>query len=92
MSDEAWQLGRDERDETVRRVAENLFSLAYSRKKLLSDKDASDIAQQFEEVAHNTAKIQSKNTSGRRPDHESLQAYTRHHLATKLYYAIHDEN
>ena len=78
MSDKAWQLGRDERDETITRVAENLFSLAYSRRKLLSDKEASDIAQQLEETAYNTAKIQSETTSGRRPDHESLKAYTRH--------------
>ncbi len=81
MGDLAWQLGRDERNETVRRVAENLFSLAYSRKKAVSDKDAREIAQQIEERAYNTARIESKTTTGLRPADESLRAYTRHAAA-----------
>lgn len=90
MSDKAWQLGREERDETVRRVAENLFSLGYSRKKPVSDKYATEVAQQIEETAYNTARIQSETTTGQRPADESLKAYARHdpiigvfsHLAT----------
>lgn len=84
MSDAAWQLGRDERNETVRRVAENLFSLAYSRKKPLNDKDAHSIAQKIEEKAYNTARIESKTTTGQRPADESLRAYTRQAVVAML--------
>lgn len=78
MTLNVWQLTADQRAETVRRTAENLFALAYSRKKPVSDKQAREAAEQIEEKAYTVAKIESQTTTGHRPAHESERAYTRH--------------
>lgn len=72
-----WHLTAEQRSETVRRTADNLFALAYSRKKPVSDKQAYEAAQQIEEKAFNVARIESQTTSGQRPADESVRAYTR---------------
>lgn len=78
MSAPSWQLSRDERDETVKRTAENIFALAYSRKKAVNDREARQAAQRIEEKAYTVARIESETTTGQRPPEESLRAYTRY--------------
>ena len=77
MSASAWQLSPDQRKETVRRTAENLFALAYCHKKPISDKYAREVAEDIEEKACTVARIESQTTTGYRPADESERAYTR---------------
>jgi hypothetical protein len=72
-----WELDHAHRHETVRRTAENLFALAYSRNRAVSDKEAAEAAKVIEEKAYTVARIESQTTTGQRPPNESLKAYIR---------------
>lgn len=78
MSEASWNLSPSERSETVRRTAENLFALAYSRQKAVTDKEAREVAEITEAKAYTVARIESETTTGQRPANESLKAYTRY--------------
>jgi len=77
MSAQQWELDQAQRQETIRRSAENIFALAYSRNRAVSDKEAAEAAKVIEEKAYTVARIESQTTTGQRPADESLKAYIR---------------
>ena len=77
MSAPGWSLTAEQRKESITRAAENLFALAYSRGKPVSDREAADAAVVIEEKAYTGARIESTTTTGVRPAEESLKAYVR---------------
>ena len=88
MTTTAWSLTDAQRHETVKRISENLFALAYSRDKPVSDKEAAEAAKGIEEKAYTVARIESQVTTGQRPHHESLKAYIRCAVARLLAYSV----
>jgi len=77
MAAQRWELDQEKRQETIKRTAENIFALAYSRKRNVSDKEAAEAAKMVEEKAYTVARIESQTTTGQRPADESLKAYVR---------------
>lgn len=61
----------------VRRTAENMFVLAFSRQEPITDKHAAVVAKDLEAKAYNTAKVESQTTTGSRPATENVKAYAR---------------
>ena len=78
MADQDWSLSEEQRAETVRRVAENMMSLAFTRGIDISDARAQELAATLEKKAYNVARVESRTTTGARPASESLKSYTRH--------------
>ena len=77
MAAQNWALDQEQRHETIRRTAENIFALAYSQQKAVTDREAAEAAKSVEEKAYTVARIESQTTTGQRPVDESLKAYTR---------------
>ena len=78
MADQdAWSLKDDQRAETVRRVAENMASLAFTRGVEMNDSSAQELAVTVEKKAYNVARVESRTTTGVRPASESLKSYAR---------------
>ena len=78
MAGQQWALDQEQRQETIRRTAENIFALAYSQHKAVTDREAAEAARIVEEKAYTVARIESQTTTGQRPADESLKAYTRY--------------
>ncbi len=68
----------EQRAETVRRVAENLASMAFTSGVEMSDSGAQELAVTLEKKAYNVARVESTTTTGVRPASESLKSYTRY--------------
>jgi large subunit ribosomal protein L31/Ran GTPase-activating protein 1 len=81
---EDWFLSEEQRAETVRRVAENIASLAFTRGVDISDSRADELAAILEKKAYNVARVESRTTTGVRPANESLRSYTRHAMSFLL--------
>lgn len=77
MASVPWTLTSEQRLETRKRTAENLFALAYNRGRQLTDKQAAEAALEIEDKAFTVAKVESETTTGQRPADESLKAYIR---------------
>ncbi|CAG9460629.1 unnamed protein product [Pedinophyceae sp. YPF-701] len=70
---------QSERDETVRRLAESLYSIAFFREgqKIVSEDVARDLAATIEKKAYAAAEVSSSTTTGERPKHEVVSLYSK---------------
>jgi hypothetical protein len=73
-----WSLDQAQRDETVKRVAANIFTMAFTKGLPISDEDAEKAAVAFELRAYTAAQVASTTTTGDRPHSESTSAYARY--------------
>ncbi len=77
MASQQWSLMPERRAITVERITASITNLAFARGVVLSLEDARKAAATAEKTAHTTAQVESRTTTGSRPEAESLQAYTR---------------
>lgn len=77
MADKQWELTPEQRAITVERITASITNLAFARGVVLSLEDARKAAATAEKRAHTVAQVESRTTTGARPEAESLAAYTR---------------
>ncbi len=76
-TDGAWALDAASREETISRLTANIASLAFAKGVSVALEDARSAAISAEKRAYNVAGVESRTTTGYRPQSESLRAYTR---------------
>ena len=76
-SDGPWALDAASREETISRLTANIASLAFAKGVSVALEDARSAAVTAEKRAYNVAGVESRTTTGYRPQSESLRAYTR---------------
>lgn len=72
-----WSLSQEQRQETVGRVAANLFTIAFTKGFPITDEVALDAASTFERRAYTAAAVASNVTTGSRPEAETTLGYAR---------------
>lgn len=77
MAAQQWALTPEQRAITVERITASITNLAFARGVVLSLEDARKAAATAEKTAHTVAQVESRTTTGSRPESESLAAYTR---------------
>jgi hypothetical protein len=72
-----WELSADQRAVTVERITASITNLAFARGVSLPLDYARQAASKAEKKAYTVAQVESRTTTGVRPESESLAAYTR---------------
>jgi hypothetical protein len=72
-----WELTADQRAVTVERITASITNLAFARGVSLPLDYARQAASKAEKKAYTVAQVESRTTTGVRPEAESLAAYTR---------------
>ena len=72
-----WALDAASREETISRLTANIASLAFAKGVSVALEDARSAAVAAEKRAYTVAGVESRTTTGHRPQSESLRAYTR---------------
>ena len=72
-----WSLPESEREGTRTRLANSILALAGAKGTKLSEDQALEEARAIERKAHTVAQVESRTTTGRRPDAETTQEYAR---------------
>jgi large subunit ribosomal protein L31/Ran GTPase-activating protein 1 len=73
----AWSLSQAQREDTVQRVAANIFSMGFIKGLPISDEQALSAATSFEGKAYTAAQVAATTTTGNRPHSETTRAYAR---------------
>lgn len=77
MAVQQWELTAEQRAVTVERITASISNLAFAQGVALSLGDARKAAATAEKKAHTVAQVESRTTTGARPEAESLAAYIR---------------
>lgn len=72
-----WALSDSQRQETVRRLAQNVSAMAFFRGAPIADDAVAAAAAAIEKKAYTVARVEARTTTGVRPHHETLKAYIR---------------
>lgn len=73
----AWSQSPAQREDTVRRVSANIFTMGFVKGLPITDEQAFSAAQMFEEKAFTAAQVAATTTTGNRPLAETTKAYAR---------------
>ncbi len=72
-----WSLPQAQREDTVSRVAANIFTMGFIKGLPISDEVALEAAIAFERRAYTAAEVAARTTTGDRPHSESVRNYAR---------------
>jgi hypothetical protein len=73
----SWSLSEAQRDDTVRRVTANIFTMGFTKGLPISDELAHQAAVAFERKAYTAAEVAARTTTGNRPHSETTKGYAR---------------